>query len=420
MPALWWRPARHPVVRSSATSLQAVEINERVVAFADLATADLVVDSHYDGGTAGTVADDPLARLLPVGNQGGFRYNGSPRKGTVRVGVLYTTGAEPDWPDTLDLQTGVFTYFGDNRSPGRELHDTQRSGNLLLRDSFERSYTSPEARQQVPPFLLFEKAAPGRRVTFRGLLVPGAAILTSDEDLIAIWRSTAGRRFQNYRARFTVLDTATITRAWLDDALAGHAYTSTHCPPTWRAWVDHHAYTALIAPATTVVRGTTEQLPHDPVGRAILAEIREHYRGREHDFERCAVELWRLIAPSTGRCDITRPSRDGGRDAIGEYILGPASDPISIDFALEAKCYTDTNTVGVREVARLISRLRHRHFGVFVTTSTYNKQVYSEVRTDGHPIALISGGDIVATLRDHGHNNLNAVRIWLRTVDRLF
>lgn len=45
----------------------------QVVPFADLPTAALVVDQLYAGGTAGTLADDPLARLLPVGNQGGFR-----------------------------------------------------------------------------------------------------------------------------------------------------------------------------------------------------------------------------------------------------------------------------------------------------------------------------------------------------------
>jgi hypothetical protein len=54
--------------------------------------------------------------------------------------VLFTTTAEPDWPDSLEPQTGVFTYYGDNRIPGRELHDTQRAGNLLLRDSFERGH----------------------------------------------------------------------------------------------------------------------------------------------------------------------------------------------------------------------------------------------------------------------------------------
>jgi len=59
---------------------------------------------------------------------------------TVNLAVLYTTGAEPDWPDVLDVHTGVFTYFGDNRSPGRELHDTQRKGNLLLSRVFERAH----------------------------------------------------------------------------------------------------------------------------------------------------------------------------------------------------------------------------------------------------------------------------------------
>jgi hypothetical protein len=169
----------------------------------------------------------------------------------------------------------------------------------------------------------------------------------------------------------------------------------------------------MVAPSTTVIRGKAAQLPTDRVGQAILAEIREYFRGREHDFERCAVELWRLIAPSTGRCDVTQPSRDGSRDAIGEYILGPPSDPIAIDFALEAKCYGDTHSVGVTEVSRLISRLRHRHFGVLITTSYFNQQVYSEVRTDAHPIALISGRDIVEALRTAGYSDATSVRAWL-------
>lgn len=395
-----------------------VDETVRAVAFTDLPSADLIVDGLYEGGSAGTIADDPLARLLPIGNQGGFRYKGSPREGNVRLAVLFTTGTEPDWPDALDPQTGIFTYFGDNRRPGRELHDTRRSGNVLLRDSFEHSHAGHSGRRMVPPFFLFEKVVPGRGVRFRGLLVPGAATLTSDEDLIAIWRSTRGFRFQNYRARFTVLDTGHITRAWIMDILAGQAYVSPHCPAAWRAWVDNRDYRPLAAPPTTVVRSKREQEPRDAAGRAILSEIREHYRGREHDFELCAVELWRLIAPATGRCDVTQPSRDGGRDATGEYILGPPSDPVAIDFALEAKCYAETSSVGVREVARLISRLRHRQFGVFITTSHFNQQVYAEVRADGHPIAFIAGADIVTALRDHGYGDLRAMREWLGRLDQ--
>lgn len=51
-------------------------------------------------------------------------------------------------------------------------------------------------------------------------------------------------------------------------------------------------------------------------------------------------------------------SRDGGRDAVGEYRLGPEGDPIRLQFALEAKCYSpDGKAIGVGLVSRLISRI---------------------------------------------------------------
>lgn len=96
------------------------------VDFVWLPRADLTVEQTYLGGGLGNAADDPLAKLLPVGNQGGFRYSGSPAKDAVRLVVLYTSGQNVDWPDELDPTTGTFTYYGDNRTPGRELHDTQR------------------------------------------------------------------------------------------------------------------------------------------------------------------------------------------------------------------------------------------------------------------------------------------------------
>lgn len=98
---------------------------------------------------------------------------------------------------------------------------------------------------------------------------------------------------------------------------------------------------------------------------------------------------------------------------MGQYLLGPLADRVVIDFALEAKCYGPANSVGVREVSRLISRLKHRHFGVFVTLSYFNTQVYDEVRSDGHPIALICGRDVVDALREHGYGDADAVRAWL-------
>jgi hypothetical protein len=237
--------------------------------------------------------------------------------------------------------------------------------------------------------------------------------MTSDDELASIWRSTAGQRFQNYRARFTVLNQSCISRGWLQHVLTGGDPLESECPEAWRAWVQGRVYKALLAPSTTVIRAKADQLPSDSVGLAMLAEIRSYFDGREHDFEGCAVAIWRLMAPRTGAVDVTRPSRDGGRDAVGTYTLGPTANPISIDFALEAKCYSPSHSVGVRETSRLISRIRHRNFGVLVTTSFFHKQVQEEVHEDGHPIALVCGQDIVDALRQHGRTTVASVRQWL-------
>ncbi|GLV91805.1 restriction endonuclease [Streptomyces lavendulae subsp. lavendulae] len=386
------------------------------VAFSDLETADLQVDALYAGGTNGNSGDDPMSKLIKgIGNQGGFRYAGSPTGRTVKLAVLYTSGGEVDWPDYLDVHTGTFTYYGDNRRPGQGLHETPRSGNVLLRDVFAASHEEPTVRAKVPPFLLFEKAAKkGRSVLFRGLLAPGGPTMTSDDELAAIWRATAGKRFQNYRAHFTVLDVDRIPRSWIQHLLVGGDPLGGDCPEVWRTWAESRVYRPLLAPSTTTIRSTTDQLPEDSAGRAMLEEIRDYFRGREHGFEACAVAIWRLIAPSTGAVDVTRPSRDGGRDAVGAYVLGPVASRIAIDFALEAKCYAASNSVGVREVSRLISRIRHRNFGVLVTTSFFNKQVQEEVHEDGHPIALVCGRDIVDALRQHGRTTEDSVREWLK------
>ncbi|MFF2746890.1 restriction endonuclease [Kitasatospora sp. NPDC058048] len=398
-----------------ASAIPSPQTEQPAATFADLSGVDLHLDAFYPGGTRGNSSDDPINRLVPgVGNQGGFRPAGSPQEQSVRLAVLYTTGRQPDWPDALDPQTGGFTYFGDNRTPGHEMHKTPRRGNLLLRDVFGASHEGPDARHRIPPFLLFEKAgATGRGVRFRGLLAPGGPALTSDDELAAIWRTTNGRRFQNYRARFTVLDQAVIPRTWIEHVLNGGDALEGGCPEAWRTWVETRSYMALAAPSTTVIRSQAEQLPPDLESQEILAAVREHFRGREHDFEPCAVELWRLLAPATGQVEVTRRSRDGGRDAVGQYHLGPPADRIAIDFALEAKCKSPDQSVGVKEGSRLISRLRHRNFGVLVTTSFFNRQMQEEIRDDQHPVILICGRDIVDLLRQHGYTSKAAVDSWL-------
>lgn len=64
-------------------------------------------------------------------------------------------------------------------------------------------------------------------------------------------------------------------------------------------------------------------------------------------------------------------------------------------------------------MSRLIARLRHRQFGVFVTTSYFARQAYEEVRADAHPVVLICGRDIVDILEQNHLASLSDVRGWL-------
>ena len=384
---------------------------EEKVPFAVLASADLILDRVYAGGTRGNTADDAIGKLLPVGNQGGFRFNGSVRKGGVKMVVLYTSGAEVDWPDHIDPTTGDFTYYGDNRKPGKDLHDTPRGGNELLRRIFEASRAGAAEREKVPPIFLFEKVT-GRDVRFRGLLAPGSPRLTSDEELVAIWRTTRQLRFQNYRSHFTVLKTDRVPRSWIEEILAGEVL-GPSCPPEWRAWVRGRIFRALEAPRTVSVRSKEEQLP-SPEDMWMIRAVYRHFSPDPVQFENFAAEMWVRSDPHVASIEVTRPSRDGGRDAVGEYRLGPAEDPIRLQFALEAKCYDpDGGGVGVRMVSRLISRIKHREFGVFVTTSHVAKQAYEEVREDGHPVVFLCARDITTLLKRAGLSDEDSLQAYL-------
>ena len=80
---------------------------------------------------------------------------------------------------------------------------------------------------------------------------------------------------------------------------------------------------------------------------------------------------------------------------------------------MEKHRYAANNAVGVREVSRLISRIKHREFGVLVTTSYVDRQAYQEVTDDGHPVILVAARDIVGLLRSAGLQTTAQVDAWL-------
>ncbi|MHA1279561.1 MAG: restriction endonuclease [Candidatus Helarchaeota archaeon] len=382
------------------------------VNFEQLQTTDLIIDMVYKGGVRGNVSDDPLSILMGCGNQGGFRFTGSINN--PKLVVLYSDGNQPDWPDEIDYETGIFVYYGDNRTPG-DLH--AKKGNKILRKIFNDLHLGN--RNEIPPIFVFYKGPEGRDVVFKGLAVPGANGVNQNEDLVAIWKTAViegeSQRFQNYKSTFTILDIGNIRNTWLTD-ISNNNPQSMSAPEKWIVWRNGGEYNNLSAPRTMRIRSREEQLPSGGIELNILNTIIEYFERHPRNgyaFEACASELFKMSDNNVLECDLTRPWRDGGRDAIGKYKIGNFGDSIEVDFALEAKRYNINNSIGVRQTSRLISRIRHRQFGVLVTTSHLNRQAYKEIIEDDHPILIISGIDIVRILINAGINTIGYVSSWL-------
>ena len=397
----------------------------KVISFENLSNADLVVDTIYQGGNTPGMASEVLSKLIEgCSNSGGFRKvmrnDGSNLPAFV---VLYTSMSELAWPDYLDEETGVFRYYGDNRSPGKSILDTPRKGNKLLQFVFECLNSNDGSIRNIPPFLLFKKVGNGRDVQFLGLAAPGNPRIAPDRDLVAFWRTLDGNRFQNYEAYFTILDTSEpINRKWLKTLVDDHDNSLQYAPNAWKSFINKgkNGIKALVAKRMpNNIPSKYSQLQSDDEGKQCLERIRGHYKTQPYGFERCAKDLLEKYDEKFIDFKLTRPWRDGGRDALGYYVIGGNSNanyPLRIDCALEAKCYSQDNAVGVKEMSRLISRIRYRQFGVLMTTSYVHQQAYKEVIEDEHPILIITAADIALVLRNNQIYSTN-IDDWFNYLD---
>lgn len=224
--------------------------------------------------------------------------------------------------------------------------------------------------------------------------------------------------YADYRAVFTILEVPCISRGWLRELRLGLSTSSALAPKQWLAWIAGGPYLPLRAPKVTRLRTRSEQLPDKPSHKAILMRLVSFFKAhpdREYAFEKCAGEILKLMDKNIEDIELTRFWRDGGRDGVGKYRIGTGATDVIVDFALEAKCKTPAanNSSGVRETTRLISRMRYRQFGVFITTSCVHEQAYNEILEDGHPVLIIAGADICEILMKAGYNSKELIDAWL-------
>ncbi|MCY0894655.1 MAG: restriction endonuclease [Acidibacillus sp.] len=382
--------------------------NKKVFSFIELPTADLKIDAIYRWGDARDLRAEPISKLLPgCGNSKGIRVSG--RYPNYKFAVLYSDFSDVNWPDLINYETGEFEYFGDNKTPGYDLHST--NGNKFLRYIFDALHTNN--RSHVCPIFIFTQGESKREIIFRGLAVPGTAQTSQFNDLVAVWKTTNNARFQNYRSIFTILSVSTVSRDWIIDIQNGNPL-SINCPYEWAEWIKKELYNPLQSPRTIEYRTEFEQKPSSQLNLTIVQTIIDYFAEDSYMFEKCAVEIANIMLNGAIiEYKNTPKSRDGGRDAYGKMRIGLTGNSILIDFSLEAKCYSLENGVGVKETSRLISRLKNRQFGILVTTSYVKKQAYSEIKEDGHPVIIVCAEDIAIILKSHGYSSKELVEQWL-------
>ena len=205
-------------------------------------------------------------------------------------------------------------------------------------------------RDAIPPVLVFASAGRYRDKIFKGLTVPGVAGLSPLDDLVAAWKITQGKRFQNYQAKFTILNIQNLSRSWLN-TLRDDGDWLEDSPYVWQEWRATGRTRPLKAVRSLEIRTKEEQLPSGS-DENLVRLVLNRFSSSPHTFEACAAEIVRLfLGEAVVAIDLTRPVRDGGRDAIGKYLIGRGASSVAVEFSMEAKCYNPSYSVGVKELS---------------------------------------------------------------------
>jgi hypothetical protein len=128
---------------------------------------------------------------------------------------------------------------------------------------------------------------------------------------------------------------------WISDK---HRLADLAAPAAWLDWVQSGRAKGLASENTTIIRSIEEQRPDTPTKTAILRVVFEYFEQAPIAFEAFAARVFQMHDPRVIIDTITRGSVDGGRDAIGRYLLGLSDDPVYAEFSLEANAINRGST----------------------------------------------------------------------------
>jgi hypothetical protein len=224
----------------------------------------------------------------------------------------------------------------------------------------------------------------------------------------------------------TVVNLDTISRDWLEQIKDSEDSLGSFAPSAWSIYIKNGKFCPLEGERSKLLRSSEQQVP-DPdrhpqeyeVLKTLFDTLKAKGRVGNRIFEYCAIQLCRWCDPNIKKLEITRASRDGGRDGIGRYKIGNERSShcfVDVEFYIEAKKYDPWGDgVGVGETSRLIARIKNRQFGFLVTTGYVADQAYKEILEDGHPVVIMAGIDIARLLIEHDIKTVGQVVAWVES-----
>lgn len=162
-----------------------------------------------------------------IKNTGGIRDLSSERSDVPAALVVVSNEKgisqhEDPWEDTLAVDAGYVSYWGDAKA-GNPYDESPQ--NQKIKAAFDRAASG--RREEVPPVLVFRKPEAGA-VQFCGLCVPDYLEVRSYQD-------DSGAQIPNYLFHFTILNTRSVPVSWLHDRAQMNG--TARAPDDWKNWV---------------------------------------------------------------------------------------------------------------------------------------------------------------------------------------